>query len=489
MERDDGDQTYDLRGAVDAIRRRALLVVVLTAIGAGVGIVAAALEPTRYLATASLLIRETSLADPLAESPAVINGTAGLQPLAQLQLLELDQVAEEAADRLPEFSEAEVADAMTFESGGEPELIAVTASTDDPEEAAQLANTVSEAFVDLRREADVRVITTAIESVEEELANAKPGSAEAAALRRKLTLLRPRAALQGGDVEIAEVADPPTSSTTTGVARGGIVGGVAGLVIGLIAALVLARLRPRLESRRALEQAYPSTFVAEIGDESKLLSASAPELSEADREQLRALWTRLRFADPDAPTRSVVVSSARPRAGVSAVSAGLAKVTAAEGVETLLVDANLRRPALAEALGADPEPGLTEYLAEEVHDLDRLIQPIPGSGPAGEGESLGLLAAGRRPANPTGLFGDVRGTELVEEIGNRPGLVVFDVPALGAIADGLPLLRQVDGAILVDRPGHTWEEAAEALTRELDDLGVALYGLVVVEAASSVARR
>lgn len=445
----------------------------------------AASAPERYEATADLLIRDTELSSKVLDGPAVIGGQPPLAPDTSIGLLELDGPAQLAAKRLG-LSKDDVANNVDFAGGAGPELIEVTASDDDPQRAAEIANAVSVAYVELRREADQRVIEVAIEAVEAQvkgLDRSAEGSAEEDVLRRELADLRTLPLLQTGGAEIAAPADPPESPASSGALRNGIVGGFAGFVAGTIVALLLARLRPRVQNRRGFERAYGTPVLAEIPSDHGLLGPEpASELGEAEREALRSLWTRLRFADPDSPMRTVLVSSVRTGAGVSSTALGMAKVVAAEGFRTTIVDANLRRPALAGALGLDPEPGLSGYLAGEEHDLVDLLRAVSGSGPDGEGELLGLLPSGATPSNPAGLLGTESAADLAERLGDEADLVIFDVPALGAIADGLPLVHQVDGVLLVDRPGLTGEEAAAQLVGQLQGFGAVLLGVVLIDA-------
>ena len=460
----------------------------ITLLGGLLGIVAALAAPERYRASAELLIRDSQLSARAFEGPAVIEGQPPLMPDTIVGLLELDQTAGRAAKELDGLTEDEVSDAVEFDRGVGPELIAVTAEDSDPETAAEIANAVTAAFVAFRREAYQDVDATATAAVEAELRGLDPDQAqgsEGMALRRQLRELKTLTLLETGDVEIAAPAEVPDGPVASGVLRNGIVGGIAGFVAGVIATLLLARLRPRVQNRRGFERAYGLSILAELEPGEGLLGPDpADALSDDQREALRGLWTRLRYADPERPIRSLLISSARAGAGVSSTALGLAKVTAAEGFRTAIVDANLREPALASALGIDLEPGLSRYLAGDEHNAPGLVRAVPGSGPGGEGELLGLLPAGATPSNPAGLLGGEPGADLAERLGDDADLVVFDVPALGEIADGLPLIRQVDGVLLVDRPGLTEEEVAAGLVEQLEGFGARLLGVVVLSSSA-----
>ena len=471
----DSQQTYDLASALEAIRSRLPLVVGLTVLAAAVAMLLTSAAPSRYEATATLLIREPDVGAQISDGPAVISGQPAISPDTSLGLLDLDHIAALAAGRIDGGSEAEIVDDVTLRTGEGPELIDIEASAEDPARATVIANAAAAAAVEFRRDADRESYRTAREALEAELAAlpaAEADSAEAQSLSRKVREARALELAQTGGATLVLAADEAAAETGSGVVRNGILGGFAGLVIGLIAALLLERLHPTLRRREDLESVYGAPILAELPRRG---GAGSP----LDREQLRALWARLRFADPERPLRSVVVSSVRRSAGVSTVALGLARVAAAEGQSTVLVEADLRLPGLAQQLGLPPSPGLAEHLAGDDERLDDLLQDVAGSGPGGVGQLLQLLAAGSVPPNPAGLLISQSGSELVSDLTARAQFVVVDVPALGEVADGLALLRQVDGVVLVDRPGLTERPAVARLVEQLAAANVPVLGVVL----------
>ena len=464
------------------------MVVAVTLLGAALGALVALAQPDRYESDAELLIRDPGLSERIVNGPAVIEGQPPISPDANIGLIELESVADEAAKQLDGFTPDEVRDNIGVASGEGPELVEITGSDEDPEVAAALANAVASAYVEFRREADRQIVQGTVEQVEAELASLDPAegdSAEARALRRQLRELRTQVLLQTGDAEIAASARPSDAPASPGALRNAVVGGLAGFVAAVIAALLLARLRPRLHSRRALERAYGVPLIAELEHPERLAGPDAPAApGDPDGERLRGVWARLRFsADGSSEgTRTMLASSAVPGAGVSETCIGLARIVAAEGHRAILVDADLRDPTLAARLGLPQSRGLSDYLAGREPDLEGLLQPVPGSGPGGEGELLRLLPAGETPPNPAGLLGGEAASELVERLAEDADLVLVDVPAIGEIADGLPLVGQVEGVLLIDRIGLTDESQARELAERLEVFDARTVGLITYPA-------
>lgn len=144
------------------------------------------------------------------------------------------------------------------------------------------------------------------------------------------------------------------------------------------------------------------------------------------------------------------IASPRAGEGKTTVALNLAVHASMEADWTvLLVDADLRRPGVCEALGIAPLPGLSDYL---MHDrpLDELLVH-PGFG------RCVLLPAGAPLADSSEALGSARMQDLATELKRRypDRLVIFDLPPLLDAADGIAALRWVDSLLLVVEEGRT----------------------------------
>ncbi|HEB70369.1 MAG TPA: exopolysaccharide biosynthesis protein, partial [Desulfobulbus sp.] len=147
-------------------------------------------------------------------------------------------------------------------------------------------------------------------------------------------------------------------------------------------------------------------------------------------ESFRTLRTRiLHPADGKVP-KSLLVTSATPGEGKSFVCANLG-IALAQGIDThsLMVDCDLRKPALHRLFGLSVEQGLVNHLRDG-DDLGRMIIP---SGV----ETLSLLPAGPPPVNPAELLGSANMVRLVDELENRydDRIILLDSPPLQAASE------------------------------------------------------
>lgn len=188
-------------------------------------------------------------------------------------------------------------------------------------------------------------------------------------------------------------------------------------------------------------------------------------------DALRMVRVSLGPAKPDR-ARVVVVSSAAPAEGKSFTAAHLAALLANEGQRVLLVDADLRRPALAQSFGAAAAPGLAEWLAEGAEPpVADYVQPTRAG--------ISLLAAGRG-AQLTEGWSREDALALVERI--RVGdwdYVVIDSPPLLIAAMSSLLAAAADDVLLIARSGVTRERDLLEARRLLERHGANLRGVVL----------
>lgn len=168
-------------------------------------------------------------------------------------------------------------------------------------------------------------------------------------------------------------------------------------------------------------------------------------------ESFRVLRSRILHPNDETKAyRTILVTSAAPREGKSFVSANLG-IALAQGVDqrSLLVDCDLRRPALAKLFGLSGDRGLADFLQKGT-ELASLIQKTPV-------DKMTLLASGRPPVNPSELLGSAKMHELVRELSERyeDRFIIFDGPPILAASEAIVLSQKVDGVVLVVRHGHS----------------------------------
>jgi capsular exopolysaccharide synthesis family protein len=231
---------------------------------------------------------------------------------------------------------------------------------------------------------------------------------------------------------------------------------------------VIPRIRPLQTNGR------PGVGAKPVSDDAARLVGAEP--GHVAAEAYRALRTSIAFSRPGTPPRVLVVTSPTPGDGKSTSSANLALALAQQGHRCVLVDADLRRGALHDVLGAVREPGLSNLLLARVELADAAQRLDVG------GVELDLIATGVLPPNPAELLGSESMRGLLGQLADLYEYVVVDGPPLNLVTDSALLGAMADGVILVARAGATDREALEFAAERLRAVRAPLLGTVLNDA-------
>ena len=189
-------------------------------------------------------------------------------------------------------------------------------------------------------------------------------------------------------------------------------------------------------------------------------------------EAYRTLRTNLDFAGLDQALETLVVTSAGVGEGKSTTLANLAVVSAQAGRKIILVDADLRRPALHQTFGLGNEMGLTTVMMDQSALASPPLQET-------EVEGLSVLTSGPLPPNPADLMGSRRMEEVIAALGEQADQILFDTPPVVAVTDAAVLATKVDGVLLVISAGKTRRENARTAVQRLEQIKARLVGTVL----------
>jgi protein-tyrosine kinase len=202
----------------------------------------------------------------------------------------------------------------------------------------------------------------------------------------------------------------------------------------------------------------------------RLVAALAPQSLAA--EQYRSLRTRITRAENGRAVRTIVITSPNKGDGKSLTAANLAITMAQEFQQrVLLVDADLRRPAVHELFSAPEGPGLSDVLMGAA-DLDEGLVHLPA-------HHLTLLPAGAPPSHPAELLGSASMRRVLDTLRTRFDRILIDMPPVAPLADLHIVAPMVDGVLMIVRAGVTPKPAIERALSGLDMSKV--LGLVLNE--------
>ncbi|MBI3910464.1 MAG: polysaccharide biosynthesis tyrosine autokinase [Armatimonadetes bacterium] len=217
------------------------------------------------------------------------------------------------------------------------------------------------------------------------------------------------------------------------------------------AAFLQEYLDDRVIAPEAIERLFPLPtlgYVPPIPREE--LPANIFRTNSSAAEAYRVLRSSISFAGFDTPLRRLQITSAAEGDGKTVTAVNLATAMAMNGQKVILVDADLRRGALAQALGLSPAPGLSEVLAG-TQALDDVIQETQVA-------NLQAIPAGDVPPHPAELLGSSAFDEVVAQLEVRTDVVLFDTAACLPVTDAVLVATRMDGVLLVVSVGQSHKE-------------------------------
>jgi tyrosine-protein kinase len=434
----------ELSEYLDILRRRWLGVVIITLTTLALASAVTVALPKKYTATTRLFI---------AVAGDSVTDLAQGSNFAEKQMSSYAEVATSPRVLAPVITQLglkttpkDLAESVEATVPVDTVILEIAATDRDPAQAAQIANAVGR-----------------------ELANAAADLSP-----QKLDGTEPVVATTIAEAEVPDKASFPKTLQNLGV----------GLILGLLLGLGVAVLRHVLDTKvrnendvRALTDSPILGVVAYDQEVSSHPVILRDRPLAAPSEAVRRLRTNLQFIDIGNRSKSIVISSSIPGEGKSTIAINLAVSLADAGARVILVDADLRRPSIAEYLGIEGGVGLTTVLIGRAEVAD-VVQPLGRT-------SLDLLPAGQIPPNPSELLGSTAMADLLEQLSTSYDMVLLDSPPLLPVTDAVVLSNLAGGALVVVGVDRIHRPQLQQSLGSLETAGAHLFGVVM----NKIARR
>jgi succinoglycan biosynthesis transport protein ExoP len=217
---------------------------------------------------------------------------------------------------------------------------------------------------------------------------------------------------------------------------------------------------PRLKARRAIGDAN-ANFLALA-----LTNRPHSSLSEAFRALGAAISLPANFP------KTVLVTSGEDGVGKTVTALNLGQVLSQWRGPVLVMDCDLRRGGIAEALGITNDRGVTSVLSGK-HKLSDVLTPYRSQ------PNLWILPSGPMAENPAELLASPKMQQLLDELIARFSGVIIDSPPILAVTDATILVTRADGVLLVAATGSTPRSGLIRTRKLLARAGAKTVGLVV----------
>jgi Mrp family chromosome partitioning ATPase len=515
-----------------AVFRRWRLAAVFVMLAVALSLLYLALTPAKYQSTATVVL-EDPRTDVISDG-----GFTGFD-LAAYQAGQHDAANSRAAalqvrdalrsahpDR--EFTLVDVEDSISVAAPVEGASVEMSFTDTDAEVAQDGAQALLEAYLDLRPragveslEASIDLYRTLIGDVDEELLEINTDLAELNALEvderleraGQLTQLQAaqsdrielKAALQAELVELdvqkqgtredngialkVDATSFPAERVGSGAATILTLAIVLGGLLGTAVAYLLSVRRREFADKAQPEVVLGAPLIAEIANPAHerlrrlqfpVVDAAGSAVAEGFRFVSSAIATELTRPDTDRKSVGIAAPTTTPTTNLAVANIGLA--LASQGLEVLLVDADIRRGELTDLLCAEKASevqGLSDVLVGSL-TADRALRSVV----LDSGDRLELLSAGTLagPTAPACRPDTLR--SMLTQLEDRFDVVLINVPALLHSADSSSVLGAVGNVVLLVDHGSSVDTLLDSAER-IDVAGVDLFGYVYTNAPLS----
>ncbi len=268
---------------------------------------------------------------------------------------------------------------------------------------------------------------------------------------------------------IWEKAEPSSAPSKPKVMLNMALATVVGLIAGIGLAFFLEYLDTSVKTMEDVETflQVPVLAVVPKGIQLLLNEGSAA----ADAEAYRILRTNVEFNRMSADANTITFVSGGAGEGKSTTLTNLAYTFAQGGYNTLVVDADLRRPTQHKYFGTNGDFGLTDFLTTDL-ELEDIVQGtvIP---------NLFLIPSGKLPYDAVGVLNSQRMMDLISLVKNRFDIVFFDSPPILGVSDASVLVRALDLTVIVVQHRRFPRAMMQRVKQAVVNVGGNILGVVL----------
>jgi succinoglycan biosynthesis transport protein ExoP len=244
---------------------------------------------------------------------------------------------------------------------------------------------------------------------------------------------------------------------------------VVGLIVGVGLAFFLEYLDTSVKTMEDVENFLQVPVLAVVPKNISLLLRD-PNAT-ADAEAYRIMRTNVEFNRQSPEMNTFTFVSGGAGEGKSTTLANLAFTFAQGGYNTLIVDADLRRPTQHRFFDMDNSFGLTDFLTTDI-DLDDVI--VPSGTP-----NLSVIPSGKLPFDAVGVLNSQRMMDLIAQVKGRYDVAFFDSPPILGVSDASVLVRALDHTVLVVQHRRFPRSMLQRVKQAVVNVGGNILGVVL----------
>ncbi len=315
------------------------------------------------------------------------------------------------------------------------------------------------------------------------------------------------------DTEVVNPATIPKAPITPPATYNVLLAGIIGLILGLVAAFITESLDTSIGTIEDVEEYLKIPVLGVIPnieidkkEEINYWKEPPPPEARAEYQEImgrlviqyqphssvseayRNLQTYIKFSGLDKVGNCLMFTSAGVQEGKTITCVNSALSMAQMGYKVLLVDADLRRPAVHKVFGIKREAGLTEVVLGtlEMEDAIKTIDDIMMGNIKSSMimktygmENLSVITSGHLPTNPTEVLGSHNMSEFIKKVKNKFQVVLLDSAPILPVTDSCVLGSKVDGIAIVYKAGEVSRGALKRCKIQIENAKGTPFGVVL----------
>jgi capsular exopolysaccharide synthesis family protein len=188
-------------------------------------------------------------------------------------------------------------------------------------------------------------------------------------------------------------------------------------------------------------------------------------------ESYRKIRAKLYVYKKESHAKVLSITSTTAGEGKTTLASNLAIAFAQAGAKVLLVDADMRHPALQKTFGIDKEPGLAEFLDGKYSWQDAVRESAV--------EGLSLLPCGSGGNRSAELLESPRLRDFLEAARDKYDVVILDTPPVLGVADSTVLSNLSDATLFVIQASRNPKWLVKRARMELEAAGARIAGAIL----------
>ncbi|RBP38676.1 capsular exopolysaccharide synthesis family protein [Roseimicrobium gellanilyticum] len=270
-------------------------------------------------------------------------------------------------------------------------------------------------------------------------------------------------------ITVYQPAEPDTTPSKPNVKLNLLLGGIIGLMFGFGMAFFLEYLDTSVRTMDDLERTLSVPVLAVVPKGvGTLMHATGIT---PDAEAYRILRTNLEFNRRDPNANCISVASGSPGEGKSTTMVNLATICAQGGYNTLIIDADMRRPRQHTFFNVPHTFGLSNYLSSNVPLEEVVVQT--------QVDHLYFMPSGVMPADSAGLLNSQKFVDLLTDVKSRFDLVLIDSPPIIGVSDASVLAAEADMTIIVVQHRKLPRQMLQRVKQTIEQVGGKVAGAVL----------